>query len=465
MAHLTQRIKIPRTSDKTIIKCFKNIATDNGITHIRVTGVGFIQFGQLSLVEENEGLNLLLTQNDCLIENCSISVGALSINYYRGGNYPPENKSPIYDEVILTGDQQQLNDIENKTKIQIISKINSTLNPFIEGRAISGTTPHEEQASAIHLSTLERLESLNEELILKSEQFRNNLEQSFLQKRTELELGIEQKRIQLEDEYVIKKQNLDNKEKTINEKIKDIDDRNNTHARRAIRDKMLDDVKSRIQDFGVSQNTENKRKPVLNGIYLMCLVFALLIFYTIIEIQKIENTQVIPTVQTQTDKTSQENSNQPKLNASSNIATSATDLKLETYWLWFKLTILSAGLLGTILFYIKWQNKWAEKHSETEFQLQQFYIDVNRANWIIESCLEWRKETKSAIPSTLIDSITKNLFNNEMAKTENVIHPADELASALMGSASKLKLKLGENELEFDKPAKIKSKTSTNNDE
>ena len=102
---------------------------------------------------------------------------------------------------------------------------------------------------------------------------------------------------------------------------------------------------------------------------------------------------------------------------------------------------------------------WAEEHSHSEFQMQQFYIDVNRANWVIESCLEWRKETESAIPTALLESITKNLFANESKDLEQVIHPSDELASALLGSASKLKMNVAGNELEFDKPGKIKPKS------
>lgn len=112
------------------------------------------------------------------------------------------------------------------------------------------------------------------------------------------------------------------------------------------------------------------------------------------------------------------------------------------------------------MYYIRWQNRWAEQHASSEFQLQQFHIDVNRANWVIESCLEWRKDTESVIPTVLLESITRNLFDNKTDDIEKAIHPSDELASALLGSASKLKMKIGENELEFDKPGKIKSQKS-----
>jgi hypothetical protein len=129
--------------------------------------------------------------------------------------------------------------------------------------------------------------------------------------------------------------------------------------------------------------------------------------------------------------------------------------RAKIYWLWARFALFSFVLLGTVLYYVKRQNKWAEYHSASEFQLQQFYIDVNRANWVIESCLEWRKETDSEIPEELLASMTRNLFSSEQGEGEQVIHPADELASALMGSASKLRLKLNGNELEFNKPSKI----------
>ena len=61
------------------------------------------------------------------------------------------------------------------------------------------------------------------------------------------------------------------------------------------------------------------------------------------------------------------------------------------------------------------------------------------------------------MPDNLLSSVTKNLFNPQ-AEPETVLHPADELASALLGSASKVKLKVGDSEVDFDKPGKIAKK-------
>jgi hypothetical protein len=126
----------------------------------------------------------------------------------------------------------------------------------------------------------------------------------------------------------------------------------------------------------------------------------------------------------------------------------------ERLLLWIRFSLLSIGLAASILYYIRWQNQWASSFATTEQSLQQFYIDVNRANWVVETCLEWRKENNSDIPASLVESLTRGLFSGRDSPP-TVLHPADELASALMGSASKLSLDLNGNKLDIDKPGKI----------
>ena len=225
---------------------------------------------------------------------------------------------------------------------------------------------------------------------------------------------------------------------------------------------MLSDVKSRISSFGLSKTTEKKRTPVFIGIMSLIALLTTLICLTTAELNSINKQELIKLESIRNlSSLSNENTAQETI---AKISSTEID-RSANYWLWAKLSILSFGLAGTILYYIKWQNKWAEQHANTELQLQQFYIDVNRANWVIESCLEWRKETESTIPKELISSITNNLFRGQQAEQEQITHPADELASALMGSASKLKLKLGDHEMEFDKPSKIPKKPTSSKPE
>jgi hypothetical protein len=417
-----QRVKIPRATDRLVIDAFKEVGTLYGTSSAHISALGFSNLGQVNITEEAGGdLASLLDLKSMLIDSMSMQVKGIGIAYYRGGKYPAEQKSPVYDEIALTQNQQ--GDLPIAERLKIVALLNKKLKAFDPGRiAGKGISDEQNQLAAIHESTLERLEQLNEDLIRQSSKFRENLELQFVEKQSKLEESNNQQRLLLEQEFKNNTEKLQEKEKQLQDKLDSIDDRDNTHVRREIRDKMLEDVKNRINNFGVSATTEKKRRPVYFGMLGLTSMLVILLVYSGYEV-KITSTDSV-----------------------------------SIYWLWGRFTLYSLGLVGTVLYYIKWENKWAEQHSNSEFQLQQFYIDVNRANWIIESCLEWRKETDSTLPKTLIESISRNLFDKDNNESEKVIHPADQLASALLGSASKAKLRIGDNELEFDKPKKVLNK-------
>jgi len=54
------------------------------------------------------------------------------------------------------------------------------------------------------------------------------------------------------------------------------------------------------------------------------------------------------------------------------------------------------------------------------------------------------------LADALLERLSTNLFAYEGERVEQVRHPVDELASALMGTASKVRLNIGGNEVELD---------------
>lgn len=431
-----QRITIPRTSDTKIAAVYKQLAQDYGVPKVEVTLLGISNGISPDILSGSDNTwNEILRLDNYIISSLAINIGSLCIRYFRGGrdNDSQNKKSLIYDEIILNHTDSQKNTSPSiQQRIKIVAFLNTELHPF-EYERLAGRNISEQDAQllAIHESTLVRLEQLNEYLVRQSADFRERKEKEFeadIRKNAET---IQREKANLEAEHTSRLHALAEQEKALNEKIKAVDDRDNTHARRQIRDKMLDDVKARIAQFGVSDKTAKKRSPVFSGIFLLGFSFIVLIALSAYEFSVIDR--------------------------AAETAAKGSSIEIDkghVYWLLIRSAFFSFGLVGTILYYIKWQNRWAEQHSASEFQLQQFYIDVNRANWVIESCLEWQKETGSPIPKELLVSITNNLFVNTETDLERVIHPADELASAIMGSASKLKLNIGGNEIEIDKPGK-----------
>ena len=197
-----QRIKVPRMPDRSVVECFKKLGEKYGVSNLAVSALGFSQIGNVDLnSEENEEFNVLLKHDSTLIESCSLRIAGLGISYHRGGQYPPEQKSPIFDEILLNWNAQQ-GDLSNTDKLDIVATINSELKAFEPGRFIeAGLSEEQSQLLSIHEGTLERLERLNEDLIKQSADFRENLEKRFEEKASELEQKTREKQEKLDKSY------------------------------------------------------------------------------------------------------------------------------------------------------------------------------------------------------------------------------------------------------------------------
>jgi len=106
--------------------------------------------------------------------------------------------------------------------------------------------------------------------------------------------------------------------------------------------------------------------------------------------------------------------------------------------------------VGTAFFYLRWLNRWFEQHAQAEFKLKQFQLDIERASWLVETALDWDAKQEKELPKELLEGLSRNLFSFDDEKIDQVRHPVDELASALMGTASRVKLNLAGNEVELD---------------
>lgn len=471
---------IQREDDRTIINAFVDICTEyqDMVTSLSIhlgtnNKIEFPRNHGFADVLKHSSILALMENSQYLVNTITIFLNQELIRFKRGELL--ENPSPLFDYVEFDHSNSSSgapNAPLVLDKIKISSELQKKLTPVSTPKLISSNLPSEYEALlSQHNAMLRKLEELNSDLIIKSHEKSQELESSYLDKLRSLENKYDTKEKELTDSFELKVQqneiskSLKDKElevaiQSLKTRESQLDDRDNTHVRREIRDRMLDDVKNRINNFGVSQSTGRKRLPVLLGIVGLVVALSLLLFQATQEASIIHDniyvSQNSAILKAEFAKTynDQPSVSQPVDSKIQNLGYEKNDL----YFVWVRIVFITFGLLGSILYYIKWQNRWAEEHSSSEFQLQQFYIDVNRANWVMESCLEWRKETDSVIPSPLLESITKNLFDQKDGDLEQVIHPADELASALLGSSSKLRMNIAGNELEIDKPGKIKPK-------
>jgi hypothetical protein len=96
---------------------------------------------------------------------------------------------------------------------------------------------------------------------------------------------------------------------------------------------------------------------------------------------------------------------------------------------------------ATAVFYLRWNNAWFQQHAQEEFRLKQLELDFDRASWVVEMSLEWKDDRQTELPPELLSRLTTGLFLRTEGSDEP-LHPADHLASALFGSAAELELTL-----------------------
>jgi uncharacterized membrane protein (DUF485 family) len=416
-----QVIAISRLKDKAIIDCFKEIAkeVENRNPTATLELIGSIQIEFDPLAEEDSGeLLALLKKNSGLIFNAYFSAGGLSVTINRGGRNDP--KSPYTDELTLrTNSNCSLSDSE---KLEIADILTKKLRPIDKGRTVGNKSSREqEELASIHESTLSRLEQLSEKVISDTLEHRNKLDEAYNSKVSVVEEKLQAKEQDLNNKFNETNEQFKNKERDFEKKKNELDDKSNTHARRQIRKDIIAEIKKRQAEFKLTDGTNKLRWPVALAMLGLIVVFVFLAGYSIREFYQEIN---------------------------------GTDIKV----LWIagaKQLIYSFGAIGSIIFYIRWQNRWFEQHSIAEFHLKKLELDMERASWIVETSLEWNDAKGNAIPTELLESLSRNLFTEQNEQAENLLHPADQLASALMGSASLVKLKAGDAEIEID-PRKLK---------
>jgi hypothetical protein len=419
-----QRIKIPRASDKALIACFKELSEITGISQVSITTLGFNNIGAVYLTEElPDSLALILKKNSAIIETISLALLGLPIKFYRGGNYAAADKSGVFDELVLAQNPNQ-GTPDSEIVIEIVATINKKLKAFDPKRV--GASLAEEQANfeAIHISNIERLESLNEELVKSTHDYRLQLDSDYRDKTSTLEESFESRKTELESELQKSKLALEEQEQKLEDKRKELDDNSNTHARREIRRDILKEIKSRQTKFSLTDGTNNLRKPIA-----IAMLGLTTIFVTLGAISAKEFYDVIQ----------------------------GADFN-KIIIAGIKQVIYSGGAIASVIFLIRWMNRWFELHSQSEFSMKQFELDMERASWLVETSLEWRDAKGTAIPTELLESLSKNLFVNENHQVEQVQHPVDQLASALIGSASTVKLKAGDSSIEIDPKKLAKTK-------
>ncbi|MBY3199128.1 hypothetical protein [Rhizobium laguerreae] len=268
-----------------------------------------------------------------------------------------------------------------------------------------------------HQQIIERLQQMTLEVGEQATVARRKLDEEYIALKKTLEEGTAEQRRQSQEALDAQLENLTERADAIAARAKALDDRDNTHVRRELHEKLKARLADRFKKLDLTPETKGARLPIHVGVAATGIILAVLIFWF---------TREALSVTARTDSTTAE-----RILA---IAKSAT---------------ASLGFLGILSWYLRWMNRWFERLADSEFQLKQFELDITRAQWVVETAFEWKMSQQSPIPDQLLENISRNLFVGSEKDGGADMHPADYLASALIGKASNVKLAVPGAEIEL----------------
>jgi hypothetical protein len=205
---------------------------------------------------------------------------------------------------------------------------------------------------------------------------------------------------------------LEAREQALQVRLGEVDAQAARHARRKIREDLKTVLAERSETFKLTSGTQDLRLPIALVALLAIIVFGAAFFLNLWYAIGHDQSGWTPTI---------------------------------------RQVALGAALASTLVFYLRWQNRWFEQHAQEEFRLKRMALDVDRASWVVELAMEWKDDEGGELPAELLSRLTANLFDQPKHGDEP-LHPADQLASALFGSASEVALDIpGRGSMKIDR--------------
>lgn len=275
------------------------------------------------------------------------------------------------------------------------------------------------QIASAHHEVLTRLEGMSAELIEKQVKQVQELErdkQKFLDDRAE---DFAEK-VNSQDEMFSKKladldEQYKRRNKELDERQQKIDDADNTSTRRKTTTRTLDEAQIKARGFNFSENVNRNSTRASQFAMALVIIGA---FGLILSLYEFWSMSYVA------------NTNQEALTPSDQL----------TYFLYFRILASSALVVSSIVYLIRWYNSWADRIAQQELDNQMFIRDLNRAQLAVEMALEWNEKKDGEIPPRLLESLTEGLFKPKDTPNKELLHPAEQIAAALVRTSDKVTL-------------------------
>lgn len=245
-------------------------------------------------------------------------------------------------------------------------------------------------------------------------------EEEAKKQKEEQERTLEAERVALREKIDKEKAELELWDSSLKERESKMDDRDSKQARRDTVRKLHEELKVRFKDFGLTDKTNNMGRAIhWSCIIGMSMCVVLMVLYSPL------------------------------------IVDWPTQVSDSSGWALLSVLILKQSVpffvfMALLSFYIRWNDRWRERHAVEEFRQKRLGLDIDRANWLVETSLEWMNETDREIPVELVRQLSANLFEQPDVRhgegVSNGISAAD-----LLGASNKLTVKTPTASIEIDR--------------
>jgi hypothetical protein len=105
-------------------------------------------------------------------------------------------------------------------------------------------------------------------------------------------------------------------------------------------------------------------------------------------------------------------------------------LESPPWELFVSLAASTATCITTLVYYLKWNDRWFREHADAEMSARRYKADLIRASWVAELASDWSERLQKEAPASLIDACVRNLFIGTAASAESQ-HPLEAFGDLL----------------------------------
>lgn len=398
----TYQYRTLRYADDDVWQRLKDIASKSGRTagNINVSCALWQQpkNNKLDQFERDKELTGILPLKSALLSSVQVHFDGSSIAYNR-------NNNELFDTVrIETGGDTAL----------AIALLPIAKQHFEETILDKSGFQYLDEMGRAHFAAREQalkaLQDVVDTSIRKQQEFFHDLGKQYQDKHDKLEADTTAKKQELQKDHDDKLASLKKAQDDFEERRKQFDDRESRLLRRKLMDDLKDFMKQRTAAFSLSERTQKKRWLSIGLYATLLVVFAGLAIYYFFFVPTVEGLEWVG---------------------------------------YIRQGVCVLAFATTVGFCLRWQNSYFKSHADEEFRLKRLELDIFRSGMVIEMAMEWASEHKGELPQYFIEILCKNLFVEVGSEPDGAMSAADALASAIMNSATKLKLNIAGNEVEL----------------